>query len=417
MGILSALIERRSEKWVSDDSWYSGLLNSITKAGVRVTESNAMQFLTVYACNKILANTIAAVPLELYRYTGSEDREKAKTHPLYKITRRLANPEMSASQFKRTLQGHLGTWGNAFSYKEYDRAGRVVGLWPMLPDRVLIQRNAETGKLEYPYFKNNKWEILTSKQVWHIPAFGFDGITGYSPVGMARNAVGLGMAMEEFNARFYANGAKPGAILQHPQHLSVDAQKRLTDKIMENTGGIEKSWNLLVLEEGMTLNAFGMKLVDAEFLASRKFTQSQIAGEMYQIPLHMIGNLDRATFSNIENQQLEYHTDTMLAWYTIWQDEAYRGLLSEREQEEYFFEFNPNMLIRGDLKSRYEAYSIGRNNGVLSVDDINRMENKNSIGKAAGGDVRLAPLNYIPLEDYANGNYKTQGKRIADKTE
>lgn len=411
MGIVSALLEQRGEKLVSDDNWYSGIFSSLTKAGVSVTESNAMQFLTVYACNRILSNTIAAVPFDLYRYVGNDDKEKAKTHPLYKIMRRLANPEMSASQFRRTLQGHLGTWGNAFAFIDRDRLGHVRGLWPMTPDRMQVRRNKKTTELEYIYYKSGVPEIYTRNEVWHLPAFGFNGISGYSPVGMARNAVGLGIAMEDFNCRFYSNGAKPGAIVQHPKTLSPEAQNRIKEGILNESGGLEKAWNLIVLEEGMTLNAFGMNLIDAEFMATRKFTQAQIAGEMYGIPLHMIGNLDRATFSNIENQQLEFHTDTMLAWYTIWQDEAYRGLLTAKEQEEYFFEFNPDVLVKGDLKSRYEAYKLGRDMGVLSVDDIRKKDNQNAIGKAAGGDVRLAPLNNVPLEDYANGNYKVKQEK------
>lgn len=413
---LFSWLKRTEKKQYPDghDFWYSDIMGFLGGNNMVLDEPGALRFLTVYACVRIISGTMGAIPLILYRrlFRG---KEKAENHNLYRIMRYLPNPDMNAMTFKSILQGHLLTWGNAYCLKEYSNDGNIKAVWPLLPNKMNVKK--EDGKRIYQYSTNKNGLIeIPNENILHIPGFGFDGLVGYSPVSIAQRTIMTGLQMDAFNQNFYKNGARPSGILAHPGKLSPESKKDIRENIAKVVSG-DKLFSLLLLDEGMDLKQFNMPMTDAQFIETRRFTQSQIAGELYGVPLHKLGNLERATFSNIEEQNIEFHIDTMLPWFTLWELEAYRSLLTEDEKNEYFFEFKTDALLRGDIRSRYQAYAIGRQNGWLSANDIREKENENPL-PGDQGDIYTIPTNTIPadkIDDFYGNKNKSEGDKNAGK--
>lgn len=372
-------------------------------AGKRVNEFTAMQTTAVYACVRILAESIAGLPLHVYAYRG-EGRERVPGHPLFTILHDAPNPEMTSFVFRETLMVHLLLWGNAYAQILRDRAGRVAGLYPLLPNHMSVNRD-EDGRLYYTYqrvtdenpnFKRGGEVILPAEDVLHIPGLGFDGLIGYSPIAMARNAVGMTLACEEYGASFFANGARPGGVLQHPGVLKDPA--KLRESWQAVYGGAANTGKVAVLEEGMTYQQIGIPPEEAQFLETRKFQVDEIA-RLYRIPPHMVGDLDKSSFSNIEQQSLEFVKYTLNPWVVRWEQALQKSLLFPEERKRYFIRFNVDGLLRGDYQSRMQGYAVGRQNGWLSANDIREMEDMNPIPAEEGGDTYLINGNMTKLRD------------------
>ena len=372
-------------------------------AGKRVNEFTAMQTTAVYACVRILAESIAGLPLHVYAYRG-EGRERVPEHPLFTILHDAPNPEMTSFVFRETLMVHLLLWGNAYAQILRDRAGRVAGLYPLLPNHMSVNRD-EDGRLYYTYqrvtdenpnFKRGGEVILPAEDVLHIPGLGFDGLIGYSPIAMARNAVGMTLACEEYGASFFANGARPGGVLQHPGVLKDPA--KLRESWQAVYGGAANTGKVAVLEEGMTYQQIGIPPEEAQFLETRKFQVDEIA-RLYRIPPHMVGDLDKSSFSNIEQQSLEFVKYTLNPWVVRWEQALQKSLLFPEERKRYFIRFNVDGLLRGDYQSRMQGYAVGRQNGWLSANDIREMEDMNPIPAEEGGDTYLINGNMTKLRD------------------
>ncbi len=372
-------------------------------AGKRVNEFTAMQTTAVYACVRILAESIAGLPLHVYAYRG-EGRERVPGHPLFTILHDAPNPEMTSFVFRETLMVHLLLWGNAYAQILRDRAGRVAGLYPLLPNRMSVNRD-DDGRLYYTYqrvtdenpnFKRGGEVILPAEDVLHIPGLGFDGLIGYSPIAMARNAVGMALACEEYGASFFANGARPGGVLQHPGVLKDPA--KLRESWQAVYGGAANTGKVAVLEEGMTYQQIGIPPEEAQFLETRKFQVDEIA-RLYRIPPHMVGDLDKSSFSNIEQQSLEFVKYTLNPWVVRWEQALQKALLLPEERKRYFIRFNVDGLLRGDYQSRMQGYAVGRQNGWLSANDIREMEDMNPIPAEEGGDTYLINGNMTKLRD------------------
>ena len=372
-----------------------------TVTGVTVSPDSSLQFIAVFACVRILAETIASLPLILYRRLPDGGKERAVDHPLYPLLHDLPNDEMTSYAWRETLMGHVTTWGNCYSQIVFDQGGRVASLWPLRPDQMRVERSAQTGKLVYFYRKSNAApeQPVPAENILHIPGLGFDGITGYSPIQQARQAVGLGLAAEEFGARFFGNDARPGVVLQHPGKLGAEAHERLRKSWETRHGGLEKSHRVAILEEGLTVKEIGIPPEDAQFLETRKFQVTEIA-RLYRIPPHLLADLDRATFSNIEQQSLEFVIHTIRPWTVRWEQSLTHKLLTPDERGQYFIEYLIDGLLRGDITARYAAYAQGRQNGWLSANDIRERENMNPV---EGGDVYLIPLNMIPASSAGEG--------------
>lgn len=372
-------------------------------SGKTVNEFTAMQTTAVYACVRILAETLAALPLQLYRFTPT-GKERVYDHPLYHILHDEPNPEMTSFIFRETLMSHLLIWGNAYAQIIRDGLGRVVCLYPLRPDKMQVARDAG-GTIFYLYTKTSDENPnvkpygqvpLKKEEVLHIPGLGFDGLVGYSPIAMARNAVGMTMACEEYGASFFANGASPSGVLEHPGVLKDPSKVR--DSWNAVYRGSNNAHKVAVLEEGMKYQQIGIPPEEAQFLETRKFQLDEIA-RLYRIPPHMIGDLDKSSFNNIEQQSMEFVKYTLDPWVVRWEQAMQRSLLLPEEKKRYFLRFNVNGLMRGDYESRMTGYSIGRQNGWLSANDIREMEDMNPVPAEEGGDLYLVNGNMTKLKD------------------
>lgn len=374
-----------------------------SSSGQTVNEKTAMQMSAVYACVRIIAEAIAQIPLNVYRLTVDGGKEKDLRHPLFFLLHDEPNPEMTSFIFRETLMSHLLLWGNAYAQIIRNGKGEVVGLYPLMPDRMQVDRN-ETGNLVYTYTKyydevgaKHAFEQITlpAYQVLHIPGLGFDGLIGYSPIAMARNAIGMSMAAEDFGATFFANGATPGGVLEHPG-IVKDPEKLRESWHAQFSG--RNSHNIAVLEEGMTFKPMSIPPEEAQFLETRKFQIDEIA-RIFRVPPHMVGDLEKSSFSNIEQQSLEFVKYTVGPWVARWEQSLSQALLLPSEKTRYTIKYNLDGLLRGDYESRMDGYAVGRQNGWLSANDIRELENMNRIPAEEGGDEYLINGNMTKLKD------------------
>lgn len=375
------------------DAGYSFLFGRTT-SGKPVNERTAMQTTAVYACVRILAEAVASLPLHVYEYQDDGGKKLVHDHPLYYLLHDEPNPEMTSFVFRETLMSHLLIWGNAYAQIIRDGAGRVLGLYPLLPDKMDVQRD-DKGNIYYVYSRNSDENPmfkeygnirLKAEDVLHIPGLGFDGLIGYSPIAMAKNAVGMTLACEEYGASFFANGANPGGVLEHPGVLKDPSKVRESWNSVYR--GVNNAHKIAVLEEGMKYQQIGIPPEEAQFLETRKFQINEIA-RLYRIPPHMVGDLDKSSFSNIEQQSLEFVKYTLDPWVIRWEQSLQRSLLMPGEKGKYFIKLNVDGLLRGDYQSRMNGYAVGRQNGWFSANDIREMENMNPIPDEEGGNLYL----------------------------
>ena len=375
------------------DAGYSFLFGRTT-SGKPVNERTAMQTTAVYACVRILAEAVASLPLHVYEYQDDGGKKLVHDHPLYYLLHDEPNPEMTSFVFRETLMSHLLIWGNAYAQIIRDGAGRVLGLYPLLPDKMDVQRD-DRGNIYYVYSRNSDENPmfkeygnikLKAEDVLHIPGLGFDGLIGYSPIAMAKNAVGMTLACEEYGASFFANGANPGGVLEHPGVLKDPSKVRESWNSVYR--GVSNAHKIAVLEEGMKYQQIGIPPEEAQFLETRKFQINEIA-RLYRIPPHMVGDLDKSSFSNIEQQSLEFVKYTLDPWVIRWEQSLQRSLLLPSEKGKYFIKLNVDGLLRGDYQSRMNGYAVGRQNGWFSANDIREMENMNPIPDEEGGNLYL----------------------------
>lgn len=376
-----------------------------TAAGNTVNERSAMQLTAVYACVRILAEGIAGLPLHLYKCGKNGSREKAVEHPLYFLLHDEPNPEMTSLVFRETLMTHLLLYGNCYCQIIRDGRGQVTALYPLMPNQMSVDRD-EKGQLYYTYLRSGDEAdtmkkgivYLLPEDVLHIPALGFDGLVGYSPIAMAKNSIGMGLACEEYGAKFFANGAAPSGVLEHPG--TIKDITRLRESWNAIYGGSKNAGKVAILEEGMHYSPISISPNEAQFLETRKFQVDEIA-RIFHVPPHMIGDLERSTFSNIEQQSLEFVKYTLNPWVCRWEQALTRSLLSPKEKREYSIKFNVDGLLRGDYQSRMNGYAVGRQNGWMSANDIRKLENLDRISAEQGGDLYLVNGNMIRMTDAA----------------
>jgi len=373
-----------------------------SSSGKAVTERSAMQMTAVYSCVRILAEAIAGLPLHLYKHTENGGKEKAIDHPLYLLLHDEPNPEMSSFVFRETLMTHLLLWGNAYAQIIRNGKGEVVALYPLMPNKMSVDRD-EKGHLYYSYVRSQdeaptmkgSTVILRPEDVLHVPGLGFDGLVGYSPIAMAKNAIGLAIATEEYGAKWFANGAAPSGVLEHPG--TIKDPSRVREAWQSQFGGSSNSGKIAVLEEGMKYTPITISPEQAQFLETRKFQINEIA-RIFRVPPHMVGDLEKSSFSNIEQQSLEFVKYTLDPWVVRWEQSIMRRLLSPEEKRTYYVKFNLEGLLRGDYQSRMNGYAIGRQNGWMSANDIRELENLDRIPAEEGGDLYLINGNMLPLQ-------------------
>lgn len=372
-------------------------------SGVPVSEQSAMQTASVYACVRAISETIASLPLNIYSY--EEHGSKIATdHSLYNLLHYEPNPEMTSFQFRETLMSHLLLWGNAYAQIMRDRNGTVTALYPLLPNKMDVWRSTG-GEIFYTYWRDldeahpheKSGDVTLSKRdVLHIAGLSFNGLVGLSPIGLAKNAIGMAIATENYGAGFFANGANPGGILEHPSTIKNPASVRdAWESLYKGSGN---SGKVAVLEDGLKFHTISIPPEQAQFLETRKFQLNEIA-RIFRIPPHMIGDLEKSSFSNIEQQSLEFVKYTLDPWVVRLEQSMCQSLLLPSEKSKYFIQFNLNALLRGDYSTRMNGYAIARQNGWMSANDIRELENLNRIPEDDGGDLYLVNGNMVKLTD------------------
>ncbi|MCX4337387.1 MAG: phage portal protein [Bacteroidales bacterium] len=392
-------------------------------SGKRVNERSAMQMTAVYSCVRILSEAVAGLPLHLYQYTDKSSKEKAVENPLYFLLHDEPNTEMTSFVFRETLMTHLLLWGNAYSQIIRNGKGEVMGLYPLMPDRMTVNRD-EKGRLYYEYMISSDdaktlkdgTVRLSPYDVLHIPGLGFDGLVGYSPIAMAKNAIGLAIAAEEYGSKFYANGATPSGILEYPG--TVKEPDKVRESWNAGFGGSSNAHKIAVLEEGMKYTPISISPNEAQFLETRKFQINEIA-RIFRVPPHMVGDLEKSSFSNIEQQSLEFVKYTLEPWLVRWEQAMQRSLIPQDDKSKYFIKFNVDGLLRGDYQSRMQGYATARQNGWMSANDIRELENLDRIPAEDGGDLYLINGNMMPLSmsGAAYGREETQNEEVLELEE
>jgi HK97 family phage portal protein len=392
MGVLTDLFRPKIEKRGSLDQLLTIGWGAPTASGVKVSEESSLTYSAVWACVRILSESLASMPLILYQKDG-DSRERAERHPLYRLLKDQPNPYMTSMEFRELLASHLATWGNGLAEIQTNAAGRVTALWPMRPDK--IEKMEWIDNTLVYWYRNPSHELqpMPFYRVMHWKGLGSSGYWGWSPVRMHMEAVGLGLGMQEFGARFFGNGARPGMLLRHPGRLSPEAYARLKSSFQADHGGLSNAHRTKILEEGMDITTIGVPPEEAQFLESRKFQVTEIA-RIYRVPPHMLADLDRATFSNIEHQSIDFVTHTLRPWMVRIEQAIQRDLLTEPEAERYFVKHLADAMLRGDTLSRSQAQQLQLQTGLLT---INEGRAQNDLPPIEGGNELYMPLNIAPI--------------------
>ena len=399
--IISKWLEKRNNTsdLLNPRQWlYEALGVKRTLSGVSVNEDSAMRHSAVYACVRIIAETIASLPVFVYERLET-GKNKAIEHPLYDVLHSKANEEMSAFSYKETICWHILLTGNSESLIVKNRNKDVISLYPYQPKDIKIE--ILDGRA---VFKNGS-EQLDKRYLLHIPGLSFNGVIGKSPIGYMREAIGLGMALEQFGSTFFSNGTNIGGVAKHPGKLSKQGHDNLIDSINKAYQGLGNSHKLMLLEENMDFMPVTMPLADAQYIELRRFQLEEIA-RIFRVPLHLLQDLSRSTNNNIEHQSIDFVMHTIRPWLVRIEQAINMQLFSEQERRKYFVEFSVDALLRGDILSRFQAYSIAKQNGIFNANEIRELENRNPY---EGGDKYTIQLNMQDVEQL--------GKLVGDNRE
>ena len=354
-----------------------------------VTVEGSLSVTAVMAGLTILGEDTASLPLLLYRRL-KRGKERATDRPYYRLMHDAPNPEHTSMVFREILAGHLVGWGNFYGQLIWDRNGVVQEIWPLRPDRMSVFREGGTRKYIYRPLKGPE-RAFRQDEILHIPAFGFDGLTGLSRIAQGRNAIGLSIAAEKFGSKFFANDARPGIVLKHPGKLGEGAFQHLSESWKQMHQGVDNSHNPAILEEGLDVQTIGIPPEDAQFLQTRQFQVSEIA-RIFRIPPHMIGDVTKTSSwgTGIEQQELGYLSHTLRPWLTRIEQQLNKDLLLADEKNDYLFEHLTDVMLRTDTNARFQAYAQAITNGFMTRNEVRERENMNPLD---GLDETLVPLN------------------------
>jgi len=396
MGILQQILEQRTHPSNPANWLLYGLSGGhVSYTGKVVTEEESLSYTAVLAGVRLLAETIASLPLHLYQRMEPRGKRRASDHQLYRTLHLRPNPEMTSMAYREAIAGQTILWGTSYSEIERSREGKIIALWPLQSSSMEMKR--ANGEIFYVYrLPNGGTKIFASNLILRVSGFSTNGLTGLQTVKKGQEAIGLGMALEEFGARFFGNGARPGVVLEHPAELSSKAATRLKEAFEARHQGLSGAHRIAILEEGMKLHEYGVSPEQAQALESRKFQVVEIA-RLFNVPPHMLKDLDRSTNNNIEFQSLEFVIYSLRPWLVRFEQAFSTQLLAEKEQSEYFIEHLVDGLLRGDTETRHKAYALGRQWGYLSANDVCELENRNPL-PGDQGDIYMVPLNMVPAD-------------------
>lgn len=427
MSFLSKIKENRASPsgLASPTQWLVDMFNPNSASGQNVTEENAMNHTGVYSAVRVIAETIASLPLNVYADLPDGGKKKAKSNYLYPLLHNKPNDLMTSFTWRETMLSHLLLWGNHYSQLELGNDGKIKGIWPLMPGRMQVKKRNK--RLYYDYTTDGGKQVtFDQSEILHIPGLGFDGLVGKSVISMAKEAIGLGLSAEEFGARFFSQGAQPGGIIEYPGQMSEEAYQRYKKGVNKKYSGVGNSHKIMVLEEGLKYHQTSISPDDAQFLETRKFQIEEVA-RIFRVPPHMLADLERATFSNIEQQSINFVVNTIRPWLVRIEQVLNDKLISDRNNSNYI-KFVVEGLLRGDAESRAAYYREMSNIGAMTINEIREKEDMNPL---EDGDRSFVPLNMIPLSDYGmspnapinegnskrhNHNHKeTRAKRNASK--
>ena len=364
-----------------------------------VTTDKTLTVSAVYASISILSSSIAGLPIQIYQKTN-DGKQRISNIPLTNLLKIQVNSNLTSFSMKELMMIDLLLYGNSFWQISRNKQGQVIALFPMDPRSVKITLTNDGVIYQYTDIKNRIYTFDKS-EVFHIKAFSLDGVVGYPPLKIYESQIKGALALQDFANAFFENGANVGGILEHPAQLSKQALENLQASFKNKYTGVKNSSKPLVLEEGMKFNRLAIPNDQAQFLESRKFSVNDVA-RIFRIPPHMLAEMDKATFSNIEHQSIEFVRDTLRSWIVRIEQEINIQLLSPRDRANgYFVEFLIDSILRGDTKSRFEAYKIAIQNGWMSINEVRQLENMNKID---GGDVHAFPLNMTTLDNLGGQN-------------
>lgn len=395
-----------SDRAPDDDFWYAPVGLPVA-AGVRVSSHTAMCLAIIYASVKIISESLGMLPLILYQRKDTA-RERATFHPLYNVLHNAPNNWQTRMQWIEMMQGHVLLRGNAYSEKIFGNSGFVEQLIPLHPDRVKVKVTSDTNWAYEVVDRMGKARIVLRDEMFHLRGLTTDGILGMNPIEAERQTIGTTIAMQDYAGRFYANDARPGGIIEYPGKFEDEEAIRKFRAAFQNAQTGSNRHKTAILERGMTYKEIKLSNKDAQFIDSRKYQDIDIA-RIFRIPPHKLGILDKASFSNIEQQAIEFVTDTLLPWITRWEQEIQRSILHDDNQ--FYAEFLPDALLRGDTKSRYEAYNIGITAGFLTRNEARTKENMNP---KPGLDEPLQQLN-MTTPSRAQALLEVSAQRVLNK--
>ncbi|MEQ2027918.1 phage portal protein [Xenorhabdus szentirmaii] len=358
-----------------------------TYTGRRVSPQLAMQLTAVFSCVRVLAESVGMLPCSLYEQLERGNKRAVKER-LHKLLSVKPNHYMTPQEFWELLVASLCLRGNFYAYK-VKALGEVVELLPLDPGSVSPKLNSDWQPEYQVTFPNGESQTLTQDDLWHVRIFTLDGLTGLSPIAYARQAIGLGLATEEHGSRLFGNGAVTSGVLQTDQSLTDDAFDRLKADFEARHQGLVNAHKPMILEMGLQWKQISLSAEDAQFLETRKFQLEEIC-RIYRVPLHMVQNTDHATFNNIENLGIGFINYSLVPYLTRIEQRINAGLVKNSKQGQLYAKFNVGALLRGDMKSRLEAYAKGINWGIYSPNECRELEELNP---REGGDIYLTPLN------------------------
>ena len=392
--------EKRATANGPDAAVWGNLSVRTASSGFNVTDEVALRNSVAFACIRVLSETLGSLPLKLYKRV-KDGKKPATDHELYSVLHDAPNSFMTSFEFRETMSAHLNLRGNFYGLKMFNGAGSLAEILPLDPSKISVK--VKGGKLSYEYQDVDGKTVYTREEIWHVKLISTDGITGLSPVGQAREAIGLSSALEKHGSLLFKNNARPGGVLTMLKSLKEDAVERLTKRWQAAHTG-ENTWKVAVLEEGMDYKPIGFSNHDSQFLESRNFQISDIA-RMFRVPAILIGHSDgAATYSSVEQQFLSFVTHTIRPWVIRIEQSINQNLLSEKDRKKYFAEFPLDALLRGDMLSRFQAYAIARTNMWMSANEIRAKENMDPIPE---GDKFENPNTTAPSKGSDNDKPKT----------
>ena len=366
-----SFFKKRSASWANLDAFEGGE----TSSGIPMNEKTALGIPAVYACIRVLTEAVASLPLLTYERFPNGDRERARDFSLFRLLHDAPNPLMTSFELRELLVGHLCLRGNAYCYIQREQ-GEVVALWPLHPDKVTVE--ASGAELIYKHQNDGQEKTYFMHDILHIRGLGADGIIGYSPLSLLRDAFGFSKAVQEYSSSYFKNDASPGGILVSPGALSPEVQSNLQKAWASGHSGKGKHHRVAIMDNGLEWKSIGVSPQDSQLIESQKFSVVEIA-RVFRVPLNLVMDYERSTYSNVTEQNRSFLTHTLQPWLTRIEQAMMKSLLTESEKGKYFIEHLTNGFLRSDTKTRYESYKIAVESGFMTIDEIRQLENLNSI--------------------------------------